>query len=107
MACGQSSGCDGRCRLTGICPDYQRVNVNDLNRYAANASNLVFAQDYANASLARSSNYCARPREMCGKDLGLSLLQTYMLRGDKAWKIEVVPDTPYFWLGAEAETANG
>jgi hypothetical protein len=74
MPCGQSFGCDGRCRLTGICPDYAKLQRG--------------AQDYANPSLAGVvDNYrtewhpdpmvgfrvrrATQRREMTAADLGL------------------------------------
>lgn len=43
-----------------------------------------------------------RPREMTAADLGLRLLQGWMLMGVSGWKWDVDSDAPYsFWLGAD------
>lgn len=57
-------------------------------------------QHYAMTSACTLSKSCAR--EMTAADLGLSLLQSWMLIGINGFRWEVQSDAPYsFWLGAD------
>jgi hypothetical protein len=68
MACGQSFGCDGRCRLTGICPDYA-----PLGRYQ---SGVAGQQDVSaqQRTMTDWHEHFRLHREMTADDLGLPLL---------------------------------
>jgi hypothetical protein len=86
------------------------ANINDMGlpqglpeMLGNNAVNPYAAQHYANALPGQLSNYYVRPREMTAADLGLSLLQGWMLIGVSGFRWDVQSNAPYaFWLGADA-----